>query len=47
MNFSYVAHTAEKLATATQPQLSGNVTDFKQASGFQISRRTLRKLEFD
>jgi hypothetical protein len=37
----------KKLATATQPQLPRNVTDFKQATGFQISRLTLSKLMFD
>jgi hypothetical protein len=39
--------TPSKLATATQPQLSRNVADFKQATIFQLSRRTLRKLMFD
>jgi hypothetical protein len=39
--------TPRKLATATQPQFPRNVADFKQAIGFQISRRTLRKLTFD
>jgi hypothetical protein len=29
-----------------QPQFFKNVADFKQATGFQISRRTLRKLLF-
>jgi hypothetical protein len=37
----------KKLATIMQPQLPKNVTDFKQAIGFQISKRTLRKLMFD
>jgi hypothetical protein len=36
--------TPRKLATATQLQFPRNVADFKQATGFQISRRTLRKL---
>jgi hypothetical protein len=39
--------TPKKLATARQPQLPRNVTDFKQATGFHISRRTLKKLIFD
>jgi hypothetical protein len=39
--------TPRKLATATQPQYPRNVADFKQATGFQISRRTLRKLIFE
>jgi hypothetical protein len=39
--------TPKKLATATQRQPPRNVTDFKQATGFQISRCTLRKLLFD
>jgi hypothetical protein len=39
--------TSKKLATATQLQLPKNVTYFKCASGFQIGRRTLRKLMFD
>jgi hypothetical protein len=39
--------TPRKLATATQPQFPRNITNFKQATGFQISRRTLRKLVFD
>jgi hypothetical protein len=39
--------TPKKLATATQPQLQRNVTDFEHATGFRISRRTLRKLIFD
>jgi hypothetical protein len=39
--------TPKKLATATQPQFPKDVTDFKQATGFQISRRTLRKLISD
>jgi hypothetical protein len=37
----------KKLETETQPQLPRNVTDFKQATGFQISMLTLRKLIFD
>jgi hypothetical protein len=36
-----------KLATATQPHFLRNVANFKQATGFQIFRRTLRKLMFD
>jgi hypothetical protein len=32
--------TPKKLAIATQPQLPRNVTDFQQATGFQISRPT-------
>jgi hypothetical protein len=39
--------TPKKLATATKLQLPRSVTDFKQATGFQISRRTLRKFVFD
>jgi hypothetical protein len=39
--------TPRKLATATQPQFPRKVADFKQANGFQISRRTLRKLMFE
>jgi hypothetical protein len=39
--------TPRKLATATQPQFSRKIADFKQSTGFQISRRTLRKLTFD
>jgi hypothetical protein len=39
--------TPKKLATATQAQLPRNVTDFKQATGFQISRHTLRNLIFE
>jgi hypothetical protein len=38
--------TPKKLANPTQPQLPKNVTHFKQATGFQISRCTLRKLLF-
>jgi hypothetical protein len=37
----------KKLATATQPQLPRNVTDFKQATDFQISRLTLSNLIFN
>jgi hypothetical protein len=36
--------TPRKLATATQPTLPRNYADFKEATGFQISWRTLRKL---
>jgi hypothetical protein len=36
-----------KVATAKQPQLPKNVTNFNQATGFQINRRTLRRLVFD
>jgi hypothetical protein len=32
--------TQNKLATATQPQLPKTITEFKRATGFQISRRT-------
>jgi hypothetical protein len=39
--------TPRKLATATQPQFPRKITDFKQATGFQTSRRTQRKLAFD
>jgi hypothetical protein len=39
--------TPRKLATATRPQFSRSVADFKQATGFQIMRHTLRKLIFD
>jgi hypothetical protein len=39
--------TRKKLAIATQPQFPRKIADFKQATGFQISRRTLRKLAFD
>jgi hypothetical protein len=39
--------TSRKLATATQPKFPKNIVDFKQATGFQISWRTLRKLMFD
>jgi hypothetical protein len=46
-NFLQVEGTPKKLATAMHPQLPRNVTDFKQATGFQISRRTLRELMFD
>jgi hypothetical protein len=41
------AGTSKKLATAAQPQLPKNVTYFKHATGFWISRHTLRKLMFD
>jgi hypothetical protein len=37
----------KKLATATQPQFPRNVAGFKQATGFQISSRTLKKLMSD
>jgi hypothetical protein len=33
--------TPKKLATATQPQFPRKVANFKQATGFQISRHTL------
>jgi hypothetical protein len=36
--------TPKNLETVKQPQLPRNVTDFKQATGFQISRRALRIL---
>jgi hypothetical protein len=36
--------TPKKLETATQLQLLRYITDFKQATGFQINRHTLRKL---
>jgi hypothetical protein len=41
--------TPRKLATATQPQFpkKKKIADFKQASGFQINRRTLRKFTFN
>jgi hypothetical protein len=39
--------TPRKLATATQLKFQEKIADFKQATGFQISRRTLRKLMFD
>jgi hypothetical protein len=39
--------TPRKLATATQPQFPRKIADFKQATGFQISRLTLRKHMFD
>jgi hypothetical protein len=39
--------TRKKLATAKQPQRPRNVTEFKQATVFQFSRRKLRKLMFD
>jgi hypothetical protein len=39
-------HT-KKLATATQPHFPKKIADFRQATGFQISRYTLRKLMFD
>jgi hypothetical protein len=38
--------TPRKLATGKQPQFPRKVADFKQATGFQISRATLRKLTF-
>jgi hypothetical protein len=38
---------SKKLATTMELQLPKNVTYFKHATGFQISRRTLRKLMFD
>jgi hypothetical protein len=37
--------TPRKLATATQSQFPKNVADIKQATDFQLSRRTLRKLD--
>jgi hypothetical protein len=39
--------TQKKLATATQLQLSRNVTDFNQATAFQITTLTLKKLTFE
>jgi hypothetical protein len=39
--------TPRKLATATQLQFPRNTAEFKQATGFQICRRTLRKFTFD
>jgi hypothetical protein len=39
--------TPTKLATATQLQFPRNVTDFKEATGFQITKGTLRKFMFD
>jgi hypothetical protein len=39
--------TPRKMATAMQPQFLREVTDFKQATCFQISRCTLRKLMFE
>jgi hypothetical protein len=45
-NFSPRANQ-RNLATATQPRNPRNIADFKQATGFQIIRRTLRKLTFD
>jgi hypothetical protein len=36
-----------KLATVTQRQFPGKIADFKQRTGFQISRGTLRKLMFE
>jgi hypothetical protein len=39
--------TPKKPTTAKQPQLPKNITDFKQATSFQITRRALRKLMFD
>jgi hypothetical protein len=35
-----------KLATATQPKFPRKITDFKQATVFQISRRKMRKFMF-
>jgi hypothetical protein len=39
--------TPKKLATATQPQFPRKIAYSKQATVFQIGRRTLRKLAFD
>jgi hypothetical protein len=39
--------TLRKLATATQLRFPRIVADFKQATGFQIIRRTLRKCMVD
>jgi hypothetical protein len=39
--------TSKKLAVATQRQFPRNIIDIKQATGFQISSRTLRKLMLD
>jgi hypothetical protein len=39
--------TPRRLATATQPQFPRKIADFKQETGFQISRHILRNLTFD
>jgi hypothetical protein len=39
--------TPSKPATAMQLQFPNKIADFKEATGFQISRRKLRKLTFD
>jgi hypothetical protein len=39
--------TPRKLATATRPQFPRKIVDFKQATDFEISRRTLRKPMFE
>jgi hypothetical protein len=39
--------TPRKLANATRPQFPRKITDFKQATSFQINSPTLRKLMFD
>jgi hypothetical protein len=39
--------TTRKLETATQPHFPRKIADFKQAAGFYVSRRTLRKLTFE
>jgi hypothetical protein len=38
--------TPRKLATATKKQFPRKIAYSKQATGFQIRRRTLRKLTF-
>jgi hypothetical protein len=43
-NYIWGEGTPKILATVTQPELPRNVSDFKQATGFQINSRTLRKL---
>jgi hypothetical protein len=39
-------HTKE-IGNCKATVISGKIADFKQATGFRISRRTLRKLLFD
>jgi hypothetical protein len=39
--------TPRELATATQPEFLRKIADFKQATGFQISRCTVRKCTLD
>jgi hypothetical protein len=43
-HYTWGEDTPKRLTTAMQQELPRNVTDFKQATGFQISRRSLRKL---